>query len=761
MKRKHTKGESGVMRTVSLIGRIVFILVLIGLVLVIIGMINVYRAYSKVSANIERIAEIDLPEGSLATRVYGRDYVPATEQGGREQGTLLATLYEENRQLVKYPELPPMLLACVLSTEDAGFFHHGGVDMKGNLRAFYNIVRRHGEVRGGGSTITQQLSRNVFLPYIKSEKTINRKIQEIILAGALEKRFSKQEILEAYLNHIFFGAGAHGIKAAARTYFGKSMDQLTLAECALLAGLPQAPSKYNPQDEAKRELAEARRNEVLRLLDTRLDGDFLPQLIAADPEKFGDLELSHTDIDKALEEPIKVGKQVTSRAMLAPYFVSYVREQVLYHRYEEDQVLKNGLIVVTTLDPQYQKWAEDIVRQKIDEQRSSQRVSQAALILLEAKTGEVLACVGGYQWGSTTSKGADMYNRAFLAQRQVGSAFKPFTYSTAYEQGFPPSLLIKDGPNTEETKRLGKAWPKNSDGGYLGWISMFYALQMSRNAAAVDLMVNCTGIEPVIDIARKMGIRSDLDPVPALTLGSAVIRPIEMAEAFDTFPNMGIHRRFTTVKKVYNQDGILIEVDDSKGAIEKRSNRAISEQTAWIMVQNMQRVVNAGTGTRARVNGVEIAGKTGTCSDFTDAWFVGYSPELVCAVWVGNDDFRVPMRHMFGGMLPAEIFQSLMKKIYTEQREKVGEGEGAVERTSYTPRYAQRKFEKPAGVEFNGFGSAVRGSSLGEGDLASEQAQAGQNTGDGAGNTPGGDGGGGGGDDDGFYDPWVPPTDPQ
>jgi penicillin-binding protein 1A len=438
----------------------------------------------------------------------------------------------------------------------------------------------------------------------------------------------------------------------------------------------------------------------------------------------------------------------------APYFVDYVKNNILYKRYEQDQINRQGLVVVTSIDPQYQKWAEDIVKQKIDEQRTSKRVSQAAVILLEAKTGEVLACVGGYQYNAPNADGKpDFFNRAFQAQRQVGSAFKPFTYSTAYEQGFQPSMLIKDGPNTEETKRIGKTWPKNSDGTYLGWISMFYALQMSRNAAAVDLITNCTGIEPVIETARKMGIRSNLEAVPSLTLGSAVIRPIEMAEAFDTFPNMGVHIGYSAIKKIYNQDGILIEVDDSKGSIAKRSNQALSTETAWIMVQNMERVVNAGTGTHARVNGVEIAGKTGTCSDFTDAWFVGYSPELVCAVWVGNDDFRIPMKHMFGGQLPADIFHALMAKIYSDQKEKTGEGDSAVERVVYKQRYTQRKFEKPEGVKFAGFGSAVRGSSTGEGDLAAEQAQSGA-----AG--AGGDQGGGG-NDDGFYDPWVPPTDPQ
>jgi penicillin-binding protein 1A len=451
----------------------------------------------------------------------------------------------------------------------------------------------------------------------------------------------------------------------------------------------------------------------------------------------------------------------------APYFTNYVRDYILDVRYGESQVLRQGYTAVTTLDPLYQQWAEELVKEKVDEYRESKRVSQAALVLLEAATGEVLACVGGYEWHYPTEKGPDETNRALIEDRPVGSAFKPFTYATAYEQGFPVTMTIWDGPNKELTEKRGKAWPLNADHTYLGWISIFYGLQMSRNAASVDLLVNCTGYEPVIETARKMGITTKLEPVPALTLGVHDIKPIEMAEAFATFPNMGVHVESVLVKKVFDQKGVLIEAND--GDAISQGNRAFSENTAWMMVQNMYRVVEAGTGTRARVRNVkltpdgartsvQIAGKTGTNDDFADACFVGYSPELVCAIWVGNDDYNQQMRRMHGGDLPAEIFHELMTRIYDCQYDTVGEGEDAVEVLTYQPRYTKTRFERPAGATFNGFPGPDTGAPLvkdEEGNWISDQeaedAEPAEDEADG--DSDGEDGG----EDDDFYEQWEPP----
>jgi len=747
-------------RIIGIIGQLVMLLLLVALVAVLVGMKQVYDTYQYVRDDLEELVDIpELPPGSQATLIYDRFY-----QLGTGDGKLLGSDYEQNREQADYSELPPLLLACVLSTEDARFFEHTGVDVIGLGRAAKNIVLRGGEVRGGGSSITQQLSRNIFLPGIMSQKTANRKIQEIILAGAIEKRFSKQEILEAYCNHIPFGGVIHGAKTAAREYFDKNLSDLTLAECTLLAGLPQSPTKYNPRKHP--EAARERRDDVLRLMRSRVGTGWFEKLAEDDPDKFAGFTITREQIDAALQEPVVLKRRESDSAMKAPYFTDYIITVELENRYGKTQVQRQGFRVITTLDYQYQQWAEEIVKEKIDENRKSKNVSEGALVLLEAATGEVLACVGGYQWMAPNYVGKpDMLNRALISERPVGSSFKPFTYSTAYEQGFPASMLIFDGPNPELSAKLGKPWPLNSDHTYRGWISMYYGLQMSRNAASVDLLVNCTGFEPVIDTARKMGITANLEPVPALTLGVSSIKPIEMAEAFDTFPNMGRHVDSILIKKIYDQQGVLIEAND--GPVDRRSNRAFSENTAWTMVQNMYRVVEAGTGTRARIRGVQltpdgekisvqIAGKTGTNDDFADAWFVGYSPELVCAVWVGNDDYHNEMNRVYGGHLPAEIFEALMSKVYDCQYETIGEGEEAAQQLIYQPRYTKVKFEKPAGATFNGFPAPVVGAGMvkdeeGNWQLVETEEEQPEDE-------PEENGGGNdeGGDDD-FYHQWEPP----
>jgi penicillin-binding protein 1A len=724
---------------------------------------QVAQAYEGVKDNLSQVVNTQLPKGSQATQIYARDYDPAT---GR--GTLLASYGKENRQDVQYADLPPLLLVCLLSTEDHRFFDHKGVDVMGNVRAVANIVRRGGEIRGGGSTITQQLSRNVFLPQIKSEKTINRKIQEIILASELEQKFSKDDILEAYLNHIFFGSNAYGVRTAAATYFGKDLDQLTLAECALLAGLPQSPSAYDPYVSPAK--AKARRDEVLHTLDSRLDTDFLPGLIAHEPDKFGQVQITHSQIEQALKSPIKLSRHYTgSEYYIAPYFDDYLRSTVLRQKFQESGDTGDGMRVVTTIDPQFQRWAEQAVRANIDKYRKSRNVSEAALVLLKADTGELLACVGGYGWDDPNADGEpDRFNRVFLAQRQVGSSFKSFTYATAYAQGFTFSTPVNDNYMEDLTAQMGKKYPVDDDGVYKGWMSCATALQYSRNAAAVDCLRNLTGIDAVIDTARKMGLHAQLPAVPALTLGVANITPIEMAEAYDTFPNMGVHVKTCFVKQIYDTDGTLIESNDGPNAVASRSNKVFgdqSEQAAYMMVRNMQLVVNAGTGTKARIKGVEIGGKTGTCDDFSDAWFIGYSPELVCAVWCGNDDYQKKMHRVFGGDIPAEIFHDLMTKIYTPTAaqsaapaEPPAKGKSKAKAApkpaepvaAYQPRYTQVKFEKPADVVFNGFGALNYGSGVkNDKDQPGQNGQPGQ--------APPGPGQPGTGKGDDFHRPWTPP----
>ncbi|MDQ3022997.1 MAG: transglycosylase domain-containing protein [bacterium] len=687
-RRKPSRKLSAFGRWVAKASRLTLVLVVCALLLSLIGVALMYSAYAMVKQNIERLVNIDLPQSSQATRIYARDYNAET---GR--GTLLALIFDQNRKNVSYSEFPPELIACLLSTEDKNFYDHHGVDFPGTARAVARSVSR-GSITDarGTSTLTQQLARNVFLPFIRGERQLSRKVQEFILAGALEKRFTKPEIIEAYLNHVYFGSHAYGAHMASQTYFSKSLNKLTLGEAALLAGLPQAPSAYDPYKHPKR--AEARRRQVLTLLKTRVNTNFIARLRHEDPDKFKDFKLTAKDVEDALaEKPItKLAKQKPDRYMRAHYFVDWLNTNYLAEKYGgEENIKRQGLIVVTTIDPTIQKWADETMRANIDRDRRAKDVSQGAVIVLEAKTGEVLACTGGYKWLEKNVKGPmagkpDMYNRAIGKGRQTGSSFKPFTYATAYEQGFPPTLMLYDGPYAPETKRTGKPWPKNSDHKYLGVMPMYRAMQNSRNAAAVDLICNVTGIPAVIEMANRMGIDKErLPEVPSLTLGVVDIAPLDMAEAYDTFPNYGAHVRSIYVKKIYNQNGVLLEDNEGKGALEERSNPAFSPQTGWQMVRNMQLNVNQGTGTAARVSGVEIGGKTGTCDDFGDAWFCGYSPEIVCTVWVGNDDFNDKMVRMFGGNTPAKTFQGIMSKIY---------GEGGIS------RYKLRKFAQPDGTTF-------------------------------------------------------------
>ncbi|MCB1215809.1 PBP1A family penicillin-binding protein [bacterium] len=718
-KSEQTAERSTFGRVVSVINTLTWLLVLGSLVMVLLGLLNFRSAYFDVRDDMHTLVETDVTD-SQATRIYARDYDPATGEG-----TLLGIAAEENRKDVDFYELPPMLVACLLSTEDHRFYRHRGVDILGTGRAVMRGVSSNSDIRGT-STITQQLARNVYLANIKSEKSLNRKAQEAVLAMELEQQLTKNEIIERYLNHVYLGNHSYGVKAAAENYFGKDLNELSLAECALLAGLPQQPSAYNPADPDKQKRAKERRDTVLNLLDSRLDEGFLEELAAEDPKMFGSMEITHAVVQEALKAPIEVNVKRGSNRLRYPYFTTYVIDNVLEERYKRENVRREGMTVVTTLDPQYQSWAEQIVKEKVDSQRKNKKVSQAVLMLLDAKTGEVLANVGGYEWGAPNRFGEpDSFNRGFLMRRQVGSSFKPFTYATAYEQGISPSALIWDGPNKEISAQMHREWPKNSDGNYLGWLSVARALQGSRNAAAVDLIHNFCGEESVINTCRKLGIEAELEPVPAMTLGVHDIQPIEMAEAYTVFPNMGTHIQHEVIRQVYNQNGFKIEDNVSPGAIQRRSNEALTQNTAWTMVNNMMLVVNAGTGTRAKLKSYEVGGKTGTCDDYRDAWFVGYTPELICAVWVGNDDHAVAMNTMFGGHLPAEIWHDFMVKILTPVEEKRDEN-GNLIHSAYTPRYTQKEFVKPEGAIFNGFAGLSGGSKLiktEEGEWMTEEEQ--------------------------------------
>lgn len=648
------------LKTLRLIRNIILIAVAASLVVLAIFLFVLYQMVMDIQNKQEIVLKVgELPKSDQATKIYASDYDPATGKG-----TLLANICIKNRKYVKLEDIPEKLKLCILATEDARFYQHKGYDPWAMARAMVTNIKAR-SIKEGASTITQQLVRNVYIPHIKYEKSVNRKVHEILLAQSLEAEYTKEEILEAYLNYIFLGAGAYGVSAAAETYFGKSLDQLTLAECAMISGLPQAPTELNPFRNLEK--STDRRDKVLHNL-ARSKKEF---------ERSGKpLDLSsitEEDIAKALEEPVKLVEQSEPDALLYPWFTSYVRE-LLYEKYGQDQVLRTGLTVVTTIDPVLQKAAEDAVTENITKHEKAYNVHQAALTCIEVNTGYVRAIVGGRSYG--VEEGKSVFNRATQAYRQPGSAFKPFTYATALEEGWKTSDWINDNPTKYPMGGRKFYSPKNADGSNSGWIPLAWGLIKSKNVASVWLC-NELGPDRIIQTARDMGITTNLQAFLALTLGASEVYPIEMAQAFATFPQEGYFIESTPILYVMDLNGMVLE--DNRDNVDYRKRRVLSESTAYTMVLMMKSVNTVGTGGRASLgNLMPNAGKTGTTDQHRDSMYIGYTPYYCTSVWCGNDDHS-RMHRMFGGTMPAKIWHDFNVK--------------AIE----LKKLAKKEFSKPAG----------------------------------------------------------------
>lgn len=557
---------------------------------------------------------------SEATRIYAAD------------GQLIASLYQENRASVPLARIPQVLRRAVIDTEDAAFYRHHGISVRGVLRASFRNVRERG-LAEGGSTITQQLARNLFLT---NEKALGRKVAEILLAVQIERRLTKDEILERYLNQVYFGQGAYGIEAAAEVYFGKPAKDLTLPESALLAGLIRAPSYYSPYDHPDR--AKVRRAEVLqRMLD------------------LGDITRKQKrDSETA---PVRLAEKgnLGYIGIRAPYFVSYLLPPLL-QRYGEEVLYKGGLRIYTTLDLATQARADAAVRAGI-EAAVKQRLNahQAAMVVIDPQTGFIRAMIGGYDFR------ASQFNRAWQAHRQPGSAFKPFTYTTAVARGIPLTTMLQDEPISFPLPG-GKTWePKNFDQKWHGSITMRYALENSINVATIRLEEK-VGPKAVVETARRMGIQSRLEPVLSLTLGSSDVTLLEMTSAYGVFASGGVRAAPMAVLKVTDSTGKVLEENVPQRTV------VLNPEVAYVMVDLLKGVVKRGTGTAANI-GIPQAGKTGTADDYRNAWFIGFTPALVTGVWVGNDDDS-PMNRVVGGGLPAKIWASFMKQVTAQMERK-------------------------------------------------------------------------------------------
>ena len=556
-------------------------------------------------------------------------------------GKLIKVLHAvENRLPVTLEKIPKDLQNAFVALEDNRFYQHGGVDPRAILRAVWiNIAA--GGVSEGGSTITQQLAKNAFLT---QERTWKRKVQEMIISFQIEKQYTKKEILELYLNQIYFGAGAYGVEAAAQTYFGKGVEKLNLAESAMLAGLPKSPNYYSPFNSLK--AAKERQSTVL---DQMVKYGYLDQA-TADKTKAVQLKLADNTEPVKPDPKAKPDPKQKDLEASASYFIEYVTSQ-LVDKYGADTVYKEGLKIYTSIDMGMQKAAEKAMLElpNISVDKNGLQQPQGALVAIDTHTGYVKAMVGG--------RGTDKFNRAVLAERQPGSAFKPFVYLTALDSGKSPASIIDDKPF-----RVGNYAPMNYDRTFRGPITLRTALELSRNIPAVKLAQEVTP-ERVVRNAQNMGITtlvtsgSHNDITLAMALGGLTrgVTPLDIASAFVVLANQGVRVEPVTILKVVDRNGKILEQHVPKERV------VINEKVAFLLTDMMKGVMTRGTGTGASI-GKPAAGKTGTTDEHKDAWFVGFTPDISTAVWIGFDSDGT-LDGTTGGETPATIWRLFMQDV--------------------------------------------------------------------------------------------------
>lgn len=595
---------------------LLFLLTMLG------GITFVVVLYYQVSQMLSSVNVIENYQPREATLILSAD------------GVQLARIAQEYREPVSLDQIPKHLINATIAKEDRRFWQHSGVDWRGTLRALW-VNLSQGDIRQGGSTITQQLARNAFLT---QQRTFSRKLQEIILAQEMERRLSKERILELYLNQVYYGSGAYGVKAAAKVYFNKSLEQLTLAECALLSALPQRPSAYEPfgnPDEAIQQ-----RNLVLALMAR--EGFITPE---------------QRDLAKA--EPLRLTRNRPRTRFVAPYAVMDTL-RLLEQLYGKELLLQGGLRVQTTIHTELQRSAERALLRGI-QAFSNQGVNQGAIVLIDLRTGYIRALVGGVEFRRS------QYNTITQGRRQPGSAFKPFVYATAFEMGkLTPNSMLSDSPIGFPSGVRGRTWrPQNADGRFRGPVSVTRALASSINIPAVRAL-DLVGPKQFVEYAhQRFGIESPLDPVLPLALGASAIRPIELAKAYSVFALGGNRIEPILVKRVFDREGAIL-LDQQAQVIPN----VLSEQSARWIDEILRTAVVQGTGKSAsRIPNAR--GKTGTTSDYRDAWFIGYTDHYLALVWVASEHYNPqthqweyrPMKRVFGGTVCARIWADLMEQV--------------------------------------------------------------------------------------------------
>ncbi|MBW4443325.1 MAG: penicillin-binding protein 1A [Plectolyngbya sp. WJT66-NPBG17] len=521
---------------------------------------------------------------------------PGTLTIRASDGSVLHQLGPATREKMPVDKLPNRLVQAFVASEDRRFYDHNGIDVQGIGRAvFRNLTSR--DVVEGGSTLTQQLSRIVFLD--QDDRSIGRKVREALIAQKIERTVDKQQILEKYLNFVYLGSNAYGVADAAWIYFSKSVDQLTLGEMATIAGLPPAPSLYSPL--VSLEKAQERRNVVL------------DKMVVAG-------YITEAESQAAQAETLAVKPSTPKNIQsTSPYFTYYVQQQ-LEKLVPKEAIAAGGVTVETTLNAKWQKVAEKAIRNAITIDGNAEGFNQAALVSIDPRNGEIRSMVGGYDFYKDSQ-----FNRATQAQRQPGSTFKPFVYATAIGAGFSPNRSYLDERFTVDGYQ-----PKNYSNKYSGWLSMRSALTSSVNVIAVKVLID-VGFEPVINLARSLGIGSKMEPTYALALGAYEVNPLELTSAYGVFAAQGNYIAPHAIRRVVDRKGKVLFDANFK------PKRVLDAETTAITTWMMRGVVSAGTGRAAQLDR-PVAGKTGTSENARDLWFIGYVPQLVTGVWLGNDD---------------------------------------------------------------------------------------------------------------------------
>jgi penicillin-binding protein 1A len=580
-------------------------------------------------------AELDLnfPRPPERSTIYASD------------GTVLATLFlDENRAWVRLKDINDVTQQAVIAIEDKNFYQHPGIDTEGIIRALIRNLEA-GEIEQGASTITQQLVRNVF-PEVGTERTFARKVQEARLAMRLEQEYTKDQILELYLNEVYLGRGIYGVGTAAEFYFGKQASRLTLSEAATVAGLISSPETYNPLNDMG--AAVARRNVVI---DQMLGLGWITEAEAASARA------------EAIELRSKAQRPLEQQRVKAPFFVEFLKRQILddprfggTHEQRIRTLFQGGLDIHTTLVPRLERSGHGAITAHLPDTDDP----DSAIAAVDARTGAIRVLIGGRDFEASQ---VNLATGQGGTGRQAGSAFKPFTLVAAFEQGIPPGKVYEStsGQIVDCSPYGPTNYPAvNADGGGEGYIDLWTATQRSVNAVFVQLAVD-TGPPNIVEAAHRMGIESELPAVCSLTLGTGEVTPLEMAAAYQTLATGGIHCEPFAMTKVVDRDGEIL-LQQKKGDCE----RVVEEDVANLVVAMLQRVVSGGTGYQANLGTWPVFGKTGSTNDYADAWFTGCTFQVCSSVWVGHLEGRVSMvnvngvSRVYGGTFPAMIWHDFM-----------------------------------------------------------------------------------------------------